>query len=76
MGSIVKANILKDCIKATSLKERGFSRWQIQQLCHMEGSPFYQIIERGAWFVDLVKLDRFLDKLAKEKGDSTWTTTT
>lgn len=56
-----------DVIKAIDLKKRGFSRCQIQQLCRMEGSPFYQITERGHWWVDPDKLDRYLDRLAREK---------
>lgn len=54
-------------IKATKLRDRGFSRCQIQQLCRMEGSPFYQITKRGAWWCDTDKLDKYLDKLAREK---------
>lgn len=54
-------------IKATKLRDRGFSRCQIQQLCRMEGSPFYQITERGSWYVDIEKLDKYLDRLAREK---------
>lgn len=54
-------------IKATKLRDRGFSRCQIQQLCRMEGSPFYQITERGAWWCDTDKLDKYLDRLAREK---------
>ena len=54
-------------IKATKLRERGFSRCQIQQLCRMEGSPFYQITERGSWWCDTDKLDKYLDRLAREK---------
>ncbi len=54
-------------IKAKHLRDRGFSEPQIRQLCHMYGSPFYQVAKKGTWWVDEDKLDRFLDKLAKEK---------
>lgn len=59
---------MANVVKATSLKKRGFSRCQISQLCHMRGSPFYQITEGGAWWVVEDKLDKFLDKLAAKKG--------
>ncbi len=58
---------MANVLKATSLKKRGFSRCQISQLCHMRGSPFYQITEGGSWWVVEEKLEAYLDKLAKEK---------
>ena len=54
-------------IKANKLRELGLPASKIRQLCHMYGSPFYQVAEKGTWWVDEDKLDRFLDKLAKEK---------
>jgi hypothetical protein len=54
-------------IKAISLKERGLPESSIRQLCHMEGSPFFQKKSKGTWWCDEAKLDRFLDKLAQRK---------
>ena len=59
MGNIIKAN---------SLTARGFEPSFIRALCHMEGSPFFQKKKGATWRVDEDKLDRFLDKLAQEKG--------
>ena len=58
MGNIIKAN---------SLKARGLPSSKIRQLCHMQGSPFFQTVENGTWWVDETKLDKFLDKLAERK---------
>lgn len=58
MGRIIKAN---------SLTERGLEPSFIRRLCHMEGSPFFQIKPGGTWRTDEEKLDRFLDKLAQDK---------
>lgn len=58
MGNIIKAN---------SLKARGLPYSKIRQLCHMQGSPFFQTAEGGTWYCDEAKLDKFLDKLAERK---------
>ena len=58
MGRIIKAN---------SLTERGFEPSLIRRLCHMQGSPFFQVNEKGTWRVDSDKLDKFIDKLAMNK---------
>lgn len=54
-------------IKANKLRDRGLPSSKIRQLCHMQGSPFFQTAEGGTWYVDEVKLDKFLDKLAARK---------
>ena len=51
-------------IKANTLKERGLPESKIKQLCHMEGSPFFQTNRNGTWYVDENRFDMFLDKLA------------
>ena len=58
MGEIIKAN---------SLTKRGLEPSFIRQICHMEGSPFFQTKKGGTWRCDLDKLDKFLDKLAERK---------
>lgn len=54
-------------IKAKELTERGLPMSKIRQLCHMQGSPFFQTAEKGTWYVDPEKFDKFLDKLAERK---------
>ena len=54
-------------IKANQLRNRGLPESSIRQLCHMEGSPFFQKKAGGTWWVDEVKFDKFLDKLAARK---------
>lgn len=54
-------------IKANKLRDRGLPESKIKQLCHMEGSPFFQVKEKGTWYVDEIKFDKFLDKLAAMK---------
>ena len=58
MGNIVKAN---------TLTSRGFEMSFIRRLCHMQGSPFFQLKPGGTWRVQEDKLDKFLDKLAERK---------
>lgn len=55
-------------IKANELRDRGFPSSKIRQLCHMQGSPFFQTAESGTWYVDEAKLEKFLDKLAERKN--------
>ena len=54
-------------IKANKLRERGLPSSKIRQLCHMQGSPFFQTAQNGTWYVSEEKLDKFLDKLAERK---------
>ena len=54
-------------IKANTLRERGLPASKIKQLCHMQGSPFFQTGKKGTWWVQEEKLDKFLDKLAANK---------
>ena len=54
-------------IRACSLVDRGLEPSFIRQLCHMQGSPFFQSKPGGTWRVDEEKFDRFLDGLAAEK---------
>lgn len=54
-------------IKANKLTERGLPMSKIRQLCHMQGSPFFQSGKGGTWWCDLEKFDKFLDKLAERK---------
>lgn len=54
-------------IKANKLREQGLPASKIRQLCHMEGSPFFQAMRGGTWYVDFDKFNRFLDKLAARK---------
>jgi hypothetical protein len=58
---------MSDYIKANKLVERGLPASKIRQLCHMEGSPFFQSGKGGTWWVSEDKFDRFLDKLAARK---------
>lgn len=55
-------------IKANKLKDRGLPSSFIRQICHMEGSPFFQKKPKGTWWCDEAKFDKFLDKLAARKG--------
>ena len=54
-------------IKANKLRDRGLPESKIRQFCHMQGSPFFQTGKNGTWYVDEIKFDKFLDKLAMEK---------
>ena len=54
-------------IKANKLRDRGLPSSKIRQLCHMQGSPFFQTTEGGTWYVDTEKFDKFLDRLAERK---------
>ena len=54
-------------IKANTLRERGLPASKIKQLCHMQGSPFFQTGKKGTWWVQEEKLDKFLDKLEANK---------
>lgn len=54
-------------IKANKLRDRGLPYSKIRQFCHMKGSPFFQAIEGGTWYVDSDKFDKFLDQLSKKK---------
>lgn len=54
-------------IKANELRNRGLPSSKIRQLCHMQGSPFFQSGKGGTWWCDTEKFDRFLDKLAARK---------
>ena len=54
-------------IKANKLTERGLPSSKIRQLCHMQGSPFFQTAKNGTWYCDEAKFDKFLDKLAERK---------
>lgn len=54
-------------VKANTLRERGLPDSSIRQLCHMEGSPFFQKKPGGTWWYDEAKFDKFLDKLAERK---------
>ena len=54
-------------VKANTLRERGLPSSKIRQLCHMEGSPFFQTGKNGTWWVQTEKLEKFLDKLAAMK---------
>ena len=60
MGTIVKAN---------SLRNRGLPDSSIRQMCHMVGSPFFQKVAGGTWWVDESKLDKWLDRLAGYKEE-------
>lgn len=54
-------------IKANQLRDRGFPASKIRQMCHMKGSPFFQLSKGGTWWVMEEKFEKFLDTLAKEK---------
>lgn len=54
-------------IKAIKLRDRGLPDSSIRQLCHMEGSPFFQKKPKGTWWCDTDKFDKFLDELAERK---------
>lgn len=54
-------------IKANKLRDRGLPASKIRQFCHMVGSPFFQTKTNGTWYVDEIKFDKFLDKLAADK---------
>jgi hypothetical protein len=54
-------------VKANTLRERGLPDSKIRQLCHMQGSPFFQTSKKGTWWVETNKLDRWFDELAKKK---------
>lgn len=54
-------------IKANKLRDRGLPESSIRQLCHMEGSPFFQKKPGGTWWVSEEKFEKFLDKLAERK---------
>ena len=54
-------------IKANQLRDRGFPESSIRQMCHMEGSPFFQKVKGGTWWCDSQKFDRWIDVLAKKK---------
>lgn len=54
-------------IKARSLTERGYPEHLIKQMCHMAGSPFFQRVPGGIWYVKEERLEQFLDELAERK---------
>jgi hypothetical protein len=55
-------------IKANKLREQGLPASKIRQMCHMKGSPFFQLSKGGTWWCDENKLERWLDELARQKG--------
>lgn len=56
-------------VRASTLTSIGLDVSTIRRYCHMKGSPFYQEKYGGVWKVDMSKLDRWLDELAKKKGE-------
>lgn len=54
-------------IKARELEQKGFPSSTIRQFCHMEGSPFFQKVAGGTWWVSLEKFERWIEKLAERK---------